>query len=105
VDYSAISTSPLGIVANIVGLINLVCFILVVVKMFQHNQTGLGIGTIVAACLCGIGGLIAFVVGWMKSSEWNLKTVMLVWTVALVIYLGLVGYISATLPPVVVPAT
>jgi hypothetical protein len=65
-----------------------VCFILVVIAMFKNNQTGLGIVCLVGL-LCGIGGLIAFIYGWIKSGEWNLKTVMLVWTAAIVI--GLIG--------------
>ena len=99
-DYTAISTSPLGIVSNIIGLVGLVCFVLVVVKMFQNNQTGLGIACIVGLCVCGIGGLVAFIMGWVKSGEWNLKTVMLVWTGVILLNMGLVIYMFATMPTV-----
>ena len=69
----------------------LICFIYVVVKMFQNGSTILGIVCLVTAC-CGIGGIIAFVVGWVRSSQWNIKGLMLVWTVAIIaeIVLGIV---------------
>lgn len=72
----------LQLVASVAGL---VCFIMVLIKMFQNDQTTLGIVCIVTAVLCcGIGGLIAFVMGWVKSSEWDTKQVMLIWTGAIV---------------------
>ncbi len=67
------------ILSGVGGLISLVCFILVVVKMFQNGQTGVGIASIVLL-LCCIGGLVAFVFGWMKANEWGIKNVMLAWT-------------------------
>jgi hypothetical protein len=70
---------------SLAGLVSLVCFILVVIAMFKNNQTTLGIVCIVGFFVCFIGMLIAFVYGWMKSSEWNLKTIMLIWTAAAVI--------------------
>jgi hypothetical protein len=30
--------------------------------------------------LCGIGGLVAFIVGWMNASRWNIENVMWAWT-------------------------
>jgi hypothetical protein len=41
---------------------------MVLIQMFQHGQTGLGIACAVTA-LCGIGILFAFVKGWMKSKD------------------------------------
>ncbi len=74
-----------SILAIIGGLISLVCYIMVIVKMFQHGQTGLAIACILLLCVCGIGALIAFVYGWMKSGEWNIKNVMIAWTVGIVL--------------------
>jgi hypothetical protein len=62
------------------GIGALVCFIMVLIKMFQNEQTGLAIASIVLTFICAIGPLIAFVYGWIKSSEWGLKNVMLGWT-------------------------
>ncbi len=61
----------------------LFCFIYVVVKMFQNGSTVLGIVCLVTGC-CAIGPIIAFVVGWMRSSQWNIRGLMTVWTVALI---------------------
>jgi hypothetical protein len=77
---------------------SLICLIIVVVQMFNRGQTGLGIATIVLAFCCGIGGLIAFVVGWINASNWNIKNVMLIWT-ALVI----VGIIMNFVMPIGLP--
>jgi len=60
---------------------------MVIISMFQRQQVGLAIACIVLA-FCGIGFLIAFVYGWMKSNEWGLKNVMIIWTVA-----WLIGFI------------
>lgn len=37
----------------------LVCFILVVIQMFQNEQKGMGIACIVLIFVCGIGGLVS----------------------------------------------
>jgi hypothetical protein len=74
------------VVQGIAGLVLLVCYILIVVKMFQHNQTILGIVCIVLFC-CGLGQLLVLIYGWMKVKEWNMMTLMLVYTGALVIYI------------------
>jgi predicted permease len=67
------------------GLGSLVCFILVVVQMFQRGQSTMGILCIVLLFCCGVGGLIAFIYGWVKSREWGLTNIMLVWTVCYVV--------------------
>jgi hypothetical protein len=60
--------------------------------MFQHGQTGLGIACIVLLFCCGIGALIAFIVGWMNARAWNITNVMIAWTVCWVINLGTSAY-------------
>ena len=60
----------------------LICFILILVKMFQNGQTILAIVCLVC---CGFGGLIAFIFGWMKSGEWGTKNIMIIWTVCWVL--------------------
>jgi hypothetical protein len=70
----------IGLLQAIVGLGSVVCFILVLIQMFQRGQTGLGITCIVLVFCVGIGALIAFVYGWMKATEWNIKNIMLAWT-------------------------
>ena len=66
------------------SLASLVCLILVIMKMFQHNQTGIGVACLVGLLLCGLGGLIAFIYGWVKAGEWHINNLMLTWTAAVV---------------------
>jgi hypothetical protein len=67
------------------GLTTLVCFILVVVKMFQNGQTDLGIMSIVLFFCCGIGLLINFIYGWVKAKQWNTQNIMIAYTVGIVL--------------------
>jgi hypothetical protein len=66
------------------GLGSLVCLILVIVKMFQNGSAGLGIVTILLS-FCGVGVLIGFIFGWVKSGPWNIRNLMLVWTGCIVL--------------------
>jgi len=59
------------------GVVQFVCFIIVVVKIFQAGNIGIGVVSI----LCG---LVAFVYGWVKANELDAQKIMLVWTIALV---------------------
>jgi hypothetical protein len=71
------------------GIGTLACFIVVLVKMFQNGKSGLGIACIILTIFCGLGPLIAFIYGWMRSAEWDLRNIMLIWTVCWII--GIVG--------------
>ncbi len=77
----------LVIIASIVAL---VCFVMVVAQMFKHDQTGLGVACILLAFCTGVGPLIAFVFGWTKAKEWDLKQIMTIWSVALALQIVLV---------------
>jgi hypothetical protein len=74
----------LYLVALVVGIGSLVCFVMVVVQMFKHDQTGLGVACILLI-FCGIGGLIAFIYGWIKNKEWGLQKIMLIWTACIIV--------------------
>ena len=82
-----------SILSSAAALVVLICFIIVLLRMFQHGHAILAIVCIVLAFACGIGTFIAYIFGWMKSKEWNLSTIMLIWTVALVLLLigGFIG--------------
>jgi hypothetical protein len=87
-------------ISAILGIIGLVCFVMVVVKMFQNDQTGLGIACIVLV-FCGIGALIALVYGWIKADEWKIKNLMIGWTVCIVLNLIVSGiFVMVTLQAV-----
>jgi hypothetical protein len=66
-------------ISGIAGLVMIICYLIVLFTMFKNNHVLLAI---VLFFLCGIGGLIAFIFGWMKSTEWNIKTTMIIWTIA-----------------------
>lgn len=76
---------------SILSLVALVCAIMVVVKMFQNNQTGLGIGTIVGLFVCGFGYILALIFGWKNKEEWSLQKVMPIFTVSLILGIVLTG--------------
>jgi hypothetical protein len=66
-----------GVVAQILmivfGVGSLICWIIMLVKLFQAGYTVPGI----LGIFCG---LVAFVYGWMKSDELDARPVMLAWT-------------------------
>ena len=65
---------------GILGLVAFVCFIMVLIKMFQQGQSTLGIVCIVLFFCGGIGYLIAMAFGWINSTKWGIRNTMLVWT-------------------------
>ena len=66
------------------SLVGLVCYIIVLVKLFQAKQIVMGIISII---ICGLGGYIC---GWIKAKDLGLKKIMLIWTAAIVA--GIVSY-------------
>jgi hypothetical protein len=56
------------------GVIELVCWIMVLVKIFQSGSIGLGILGIICP-------LFAFIYGWMKVDEFGIRNIMLTWSV------------------------
>ena len=72
----------------LIAIGSLVCFVLVVIQMFQRGQTGLAIACIVLLFCCGIGKLVAFIYGWVKAAEWRITNVMTIWTVFFVLSIG-----------------
>ena len=67
------------------GLGILVCFLLVVVQMFQRGQTVLGIVSLVLFLCCSLGHWIAFIYGWVTHRDWRTTNIMLIWTVCIVL--------------------
>jgi len=80
VEALGLAVIVLWIIFALLLVVSFVCFVMVVVKMFQHDQTGLGIACIVLGLCTGLGGIIAFVVGWMNATQWAIKGVMTTWT-------------------------
>jgi hypothetical protein len=76
------SDSLAGLVVGLASLVSLICFILVLIQMFQRGATGMGLTCLALILCCGLGGLITFVYGWVKARDWNMVNLMTVWTVA-----------------------
>lgn len=77
---------------SLCGLAAFICFIIVLVKMFQNGQTMIALVSIITAC-CGIGQIIALVIGWQNADRWMIRNLMMVYTVTFIgaIVLGGIG--------------
>lgn len=64
--------NTLSIVANLLSLVALVFHILIIVKMFQNGQTGLGVACIIGT-FCLFGWIITLIYAWTKGREWNIS--------------------------------
>ena len=93
----------LQLIGGICGIVQLVCFILVIIQMFQRGKTAMGVVCLVLIPVCGVGGLVAFIYGWMNASQWGIKNIMLAWTGVFVVNLVCSGAFIAT-GGVVMPA-
>ena len=65
------------IVSYLAAIVSIICWIMVLLKMFPAEGPLKG----VLAIICG---LYAFVWGWMNASRFNLRNIMLIWTVAII---------------------
>ena len=55
-----------------------VCFVIVLIKLFQNEGALKGI----LGLICG---LYTFIWGWMNANKLNIKNIMLIWTVLLIL--------------------
>ena len=62
----------------VVSLGSLICFIIVLVKMFQNAGVLQGI----LGLICGIW---CFIWGWMNAGKLGIKNIMLIWTVLILL--------------------
>jgi hypothetical protein len=79
------------ILGYLVGIGVLVCHILVCVKMIQSGQTALGVVCLILFLCCGIGFFVTIIYGWVKAKPWNITTLMIIYTILFVGYLGING--------------
>jgi hypothetical protein len=71
----------------LLALAAFVCYVMVVIQIFQHGETGMGLACSIGLLACGLGYLLAFIYGWVKAGPWRLNNIMLVWTACFVINL------------------
>jgi hypothetical protein len=76
----------LQLLNGVIGIGCLVCFIIVLVKLFQEN----GILHGILGLICG---LYTFIWGWINATRLNIKNIMLIWTLLIIvsIILSVVG--------------
>ena len=87
-----------GLLGAACAIASLVFFVMVVMQMFQREESKtLGIICIVLTFVTGVGPIIAFIFGWTKAKEWDLKKVMTYWTVAFLLQFVFIGIAVAAL--------
>ena len=68
----------LGILGILLWLGCLICFIIVLIKLFQENGVLHGI----LGLICG---LYTFIWGWINATRLNIKNIMIIWTLLIII--------------------
>ena len=64
----------------LLGAVNIVCFILVLVKMFHNEDVGLAGLTLLLTVCSGVGVFLGFVAGWMNVAKYDALRLMGFWT-------------------------
>ena len=77
----------IGIVALLITLGCIICFVIVLIKQFQDAGVVHGIIGIIT---CGIW---TFIWGWINSSRLGIRNIMMIWTVLIILgmVLGFLG--------------
>lgn len=70
----------LQLLNGLVGIGCLICFIIVLVKLFQEN----GILHGILGLICG---LYTFIWGWINASRFDIRNIMMIWTLLIVVSL------------------
>ncbi len=68
----------LGILGLLVGIGCLICFIIVLIKLFQNEGALKGI----LGLICG---LYTFIWGWMNATKLGIKNIMMIWTLLIIV--------------------
>jgi len=82
----------MGILALCVGLGSLICFIIVLIKLFQNEGALKGI----LGLICG---LYTFIWGWINADKLGIKNIMLIWTLLILVQLVLNFAFGAAMIP------
>jgi hypothetical protein len=68
----------MGIIALLVFIGCAICYIVVLIKLFQNE--GLVKGILGLIC-----GLFAFIWGWMNADRYGIKNVMMIWSLLIIV--------------------
>ncbi|TWT30014.1 hypothetical protein [Blastopirellula retiformator] len=74
----------LAIVALVLGILQLIYFIQVLMRMFSNDESTLGIICIVLTLCSGFGPLLTYIMGWVKMDKLQTQAIMPKWTTYLV---------------------
>ena len=78
-------------VSWLASIVCLVCWVMVLIKMFPAEGALKG----VLAIICG---LYAFIWGWMNASRFNLRNIMVVWTIGILVAIAM-NFMGASVYP------
>jgi hypothetical protein len=70
------------ILASIALLVIVVCWVMTLIKIFQDKEKNGVLHGVLGILFC----LWAFIWGWINTGRFGNKQIMLIWTVALVVY-------------------
>ena len=59
------------------SIVNIICAIIVIIKIFQNEDVVKGIFAIIC-------GLYALILGWQNKDNWGIGTVMTIWLISIV---------------------
>ena len=66
-----------------VAIVSLLCYFYVLYQMYDNAETVIAIVCLVGMCVLGLGGIVAFVYGWIKARDWEIVPVMAIWSGAI----------------------
>ena len=69
----------------VVAIVSICCYFYVIYQMFDKAETVIGIVCLVGICVLGLGGIVAFIYGWIKAREWEIVPVMARWSGAIAV--------------------
>lgn len=92
----------LSLVATASAIVAVICFIILVVKMFQAGDPMMGILSLIL-CICGIGFLFAIVVGWLNVDKYKARQLMPIFTISFILMVVLGGVSYANMPAIEAP--
>ena len=94
-DPIPIARILLALLSLAIGGIGLFCFVRVLLTMRENGEGVLATFCLVTLLLMGVGSVIAFVYGVLKSREWEIAPTMMLWGTCTALQLALLGAVWA----------